>query len=329
MARRILAIAAVGWFVVSAWLLLSPSVPAIAIDITSTWAHVLTFFWMAFAALGFAMAGGKNVRTWAMALVAIGIASELSQASFVIGRQGSLSDAVADTVGVALAGGLLGLLVALLSKRRALRLTALLTLFSLLAALAMIVASNPTVGSWWACRSHSASADGPLLSFDSSDGLAGELAADSTALACTGAESGEMRWVVEFTSDTASQDGPTRIVTSSVGSDENQVNFHIGQAGTNLSVRLRTDDARDREWETIANAIEPGERQRVEVAIRNGLMQVWVDDVERGSFSYDEVDFGLWSPEYPVLAGSEASGEREFVGVVHSVQVFGSLDRTS
>ena len=39
--------------------------------------------------------------------------------------------------------------------------------------------------------------------------------------------------------DNVQQTGPTRIVTSSAGIQSDEVNFHLGQEGSDLSVRLR------------------------------------------------------------------------------------------
>lgn len=326
----VLGLSFVGWLLLSAWLLLSPSVPDISLDVTSTWAHTLTFFWLSFAALGFVVARRQGLWLWTVALIEIGVASEVAQAVVVVGRQGSVSDAIADAAGVLVAGATLSALLRVLGRERALRLVAFTTLASLLLSLTLIVAANPTVRSWWACRNAPTSVgDIPLLSFDAEAGLATELSSNSTDIVCSAARSDALRWVVEFTSETASQDGPTRIVTSSVGADENQVNFHLGQAGVNLSVRVRTDNPRDREWETIEDVIRPGARQRVEVEISDDQMLVWVDGVQRGSFRYAVVDFGVWDPSYPLLAGSEATGDRDFLGTVHSIDVYDSLVRSA
>lgn len=325
-ARIVLAVAAVCWFVLSIWLLLSPSVPNLAIDVTSSHAHFLTFFWMSFAALGLATATWRNVAKWAVTLVAIGAATELGQAWFVDGRRGSPLDVFYDGLGVAVAGSVLGLLVLVANRRRAMQFAAFSTAASLLMAFALIVASNPTVDAWWECRGRTPPTGEPVVVLESDAGLSGVVGTDSRDLVCALADSEQMTMATEFTSATANQDGPTRIVTLSVGPSEHQVNFHLGQAGTNLSVRLRSDDERKREWETIENVIRPGERQRVEIQIDADTLTIWVDGVEQGSFTYGAIDFELWDHDFPLLVGDEATGEREFVGIIHAVEFYASAE---
>ena len=124
--------------------------------------------------------------------------------------------------------------------------------------------------------------------------------------------------------DNDKQKGPARIITNS--KDTAERNFTLGQDGKKFVFRVRTSkgDENGTKHETSFGQVKPGKQQDVVVVYDGHRLRCFVDgkEVEQKKFS---ADFESWK-RYPVSAGSEATGERDWSGRIVSLLVLPTAD---
>lgn len=119
------------------------------------------------------------------------------------------------------------------------------------------------------------------------------------------------------------QRGPARIVSTSGSTDLGDVNFHVGQERTCLSVRIRTGDGAAA-W-LITEGVFLGAQPAWHVAVTydRGSIGVFVDTALVEQFDVNHGPLDVWDQTLPLLIGNEATLDRPFEGDVHLVAVYG------
>jgi hypothetical protein len=114
------------------------------------------------------------------------------------------------------------------------------------------------------------------------------------------------------------QTGPARIVSISDGTQYHQVNVHLGQEGSDLSVRLRTTCG-DFTAATVPKVFRStSEVLHVAATFADGVERVYVQGKNVGAWRLDgRID--KWDPTFPLLVGNEATRDRPFDGSVFGV----------
>ncbi len=149
------------------------------------------------------------------------------------------------------------------------------------------------------------------------DGLVSE---DSVGLRCSLTGGNGYTLVATVVPDSIGSSGPTRIFTSSVGTDFSEINTHIGQELDQLSVRVLTGAGL--EWELVPGVFAAGRRVTVAVTVTDGEVAVFVDGELRSTFELSVPDFQDWEASFPVLVGDEFTRDRTFEGNIERVLVF-------
>ena len=134
--------------------------------------------------------------------------------------------------------------------------------------------------------------------------------------------SGEVTILVRFRPERLDETGPARVVTISSGTDEGQVNVHVGQEGRSLSIRLRAT-CNEFNWTTVPNVFT-STRDTVDVALTFGdrTERVYVGGAPVAAWRLRGT-LGNWDPTFPLVVGNEATLDRAFVGDVYDVRVYG------
>ncbi|MCP3993358.1 MAG: hypothetical protein GY724_30115 [Actinomycetia bacterium] len=330
--------AAVLWPLVGAVLLTLPRIPDATLGVPDVVLHAFVFFWTAVAVWALLVRRGWLVLALsALTLMAMALASEVIQKLFVSGRDASYEDVAADLVGIGLAAIVFYRLVSRQGGVRARRLVAITTLpvLTVFAAASAFGHISETV--WWICRegalTGTAAAKGdPLAQIDSERGVfaVGEDQFELTdpvvshrfrRLGCAVRDSNELTVEVVFRSNDAEQGGPARIITYSKGTTRQDANFHIGQSGPDLSIRLRLDTAG---YETIEvpDVIRPGRTQTAVVRITAGQLDVWVDSRLALTTQLPTESLEGWDPYFALVIGDELGGGRPFDGDVLGAELY-------
>lgn len=336
------------WALFGSWLLLRPGTPEVS-GLDPAVGHVVVFLFVSLAGFGmatyrFGTATGLGIGVAAM-VVAAGV-SEWLQPIVTDTRQSQRADLIANGAGIA--GALLVSVVLVVLVRGASRrawITAGLCMVGFVASGAVTVFGFEDVRVAWECRnlgyrpipgvdgSPIIHADGdqvalgasrrqaddtvaPRVSIAADDGL---IASDSRDLRCAVLRAGGFTVVATVVPESGSSDGPTRIFTSSIGTNRGEINTHIGQDFDELSVRHR---ARSRyRSEFVPLVFAAGRSVTVAVAFDGVDAAVFVDGIQRTTFELQS-SFLDWDPDFPVLIGDEATGDRTFQGEIVTLSVY-------
>jgi Concanavalin A-like lectin/glucanases superfamily/VanZ like family len=126
-----------------------------------------------------------------------------------------------------------------------------------------------------------------------------------------------------LTSAGLDQTGPARIVSYSL--DPEHRNFTLGQEGGDLVFRLRTTatDLNGTASEVVVpGVVEPGKRQHVVVSFDFSAFRVFVDGALRARTPAPGGTLSNWDPDYPLVIGNEATGDRPWLGTVDRVRIY-------
>jgi VanZ family protein len=122
-------------------------------------------------------------------------------------------------------------------------------------------------------------------------------------------------------SDDLSQNGPTRIVTISDGTERGQVDVHLGEEKGALSIRLRANCGEYNS--TLVDGVFDSSKRFEHVALTfaDGMQRIYVQGrlVDATRF---EGDLSGWNRHYPLVVGNEATRDRPFLGDVALVAIF-------
>jgi hypothetical protein len=118
------------------------------------------------------------------------------------------------------------------------------------------------------------------------------------------------------------QAGPARIVSYSAG--PRRWNLMLGQSGPGLVLRFRTNRADAPAG--MAHLYVPdvfAENRAVHVRVTHdtGGTVFFVDGVEKLRLDGPRMDVATWIPDYPLLIGNEASGDRPWLGSVARIAI--------
>ncbi|MGH9027976.1 MAG: VanZ family protein [Acidimicrobiia bacterium] len=143
----------------------------------------------------------------------------------------------------------------------------------------------------------------------------------ATKIAEATARSGELTLEAWVRSDDLSQQGPTRIITISDGTEREQVDVHLGQQEEELSVRLRATCGLFNWW-TVPDAFDTdGAPVHVAVTFAGQLQQTYLNGSLAEAVRLDG-QLGRWDPDYPLVVGNEATLDRPLFGDVFAVAVY-------
>ena len=119
------------------------------------------------------------------------------------------------------------------------------------------------------------------------------------------------------------QRGPARIVSYSL--DPNYRNFTLGQEGSDLIMRLRTEN-------TSLNGTEPSlivedvfkYHKPIHIVVSYNFYEqsVFVDGIIRTTSIIPGGNFKNWGPEYPLILGNEATGDRPWLGEISYLAIY-------
>ncbi|MCP4962470.1 MAG: LamG domain-containing protein [Actinomycetia bacterium] len=264
----------------------------------------------------------KLVSLVAVLGVFIAVVTELAQAWFVSERRGQLSDFWADVAGVGL--GLIAAIacVALLGERGR-HLAAVSTWIALVTLLGSVVVSDPLGKPAIDCGDHNPdSADTlaePAWSWTADDDVGRGEPSLAPEMICLVGQEESFTVVAIAASNDLEQTGPTRIVTSSVGYQSADINFHLGQEGTALSVRIRSGN-HGIDKTLVSDVFTDTEPHTIAVRFDHGDVTVVVDGEAATHFNIDD-SLARWEVEYPIIVGDEFGGDRTFLGHVEVVEI--------
>ncbi len=332
--RVLLWVCMLAWVVIAVWLLLTSQVPSTRLTPGSQLAHPTLFFWITISVLALILHHRRQVIGIGIGLILLSAAtSEIAQTQLTNTRTGSVLDFALDLCGVIAGSAVIAVLSKVLQdNKRVARVGAFASTLALAVLASLLVTSLPAVDHWLNCRTERAAEDGrPLVSFsdgelvrddETSIDEGGKSLFDSKRLACRVSETNELTVVVEFTSTDQTQDGPTRLLTSSEGIGERDVNFHLGQAGDRLSIRLRIGNEPGRRWDLIPGIIIAGQRQSIAITFADSSLLIYADGQLVTSYQVNKSGLGGWDETYPLLIGDELGGGRTFIGTIHSFEIF-------
>lgn len=310
------------WTVFALWALLQSDptrLPVVPVSV----GHAILFLGPTLAVLGLAQRADRR-RVAVVLLVLAALASEALQELVTAQRHAEWIDIAGDLGGV-----VAGLGVSMVLRRIAGGDDLAHTRLSAIVAAALLVVSSGVIGwtsdtarQWRECQGVELDpVDAPLGPVVVGDGR-GELLGDSTGLRCAllGRDGFSVAAVV--TPARIDSDGPTRIVTSSVGIESDQYNLHLGQEGDALSFRVRTGKQAYREWHLVSGVFEAGRRHRIVVSVDGADATVMVDGRIVTVIELRASSVAAWDPDYPVLIGDELIGQRRFDGTIEQVAIF-------
>jgi glycopeptide antibiotics resistance protein len=119
------------------------------------------------------------------------------------------------------------------------------------------------------------------------------------------------------------QRGPARIVSYSL--DTNYRNFTLGQEGSDLIMRLRTEN-------TNLNGTEPrlivedvfSNPKPIHIVVSYNFKEqsVFVNGIIRTTSIIPGGNFKNWDPEYPLILGNEGTGDRPWLGEISYLAIY-------
>ncbi len=122
-------------------------------------------------------------------------------------------------------------------------------------------------------------------------------------------------------SDDLEQNGPTRIVTISDGTEREQVDVHLGQERGALSVRLRASCG-EFNWTTVDGVFTKRRRaEHLVLTYAHGVQRIYVQGHLVDATRFDGRLAG-WDRRYPLVVGNEATSNRPFLGDVSLVAIY-------
>lgn len=336
-------VAAVAWAVFGAWALFRPNANVAGLD--PIVGHVVVFFFAGLATLGLLLRPLGTLRAVLVGVACVSLlalVSELLQPVLTETRRAQQADFIGNVAGILGAVVVTALLVGVIrSPMRREIVTAALCVFGLVGSVAAIAGGAERVRAFLDCRGSGIEriddvAGGPVILVLGTDVRIGNnptvslgdgtISDDSTDLRCSVLGSSSYSIVATVTPESVDSGGPTRIFTSSMGTELSQHNTHIGQDFDQLSLRIRSGDGR--QWESIPDVFEAGERVTVAVAVAAGRAEVYVDGEWREGFELEGESFVEWDPSYPMLIGDEFTRNRTFEGDIEAVSFFDrTLDR--
>lgn len=334
---RLLMLASVAWVIFGAWVLFRPATDVAGLD--PIVGHVVVFFFACLATLGLLVRPLGVVRALLVGVVGVGavaLASELLQPILTETRLAQREDFLGNVAGIVGAVGVTVVLVAAFrsaTKREVA--TALMCCVGLVGSAVALGGGVEAVREFVDCRNSTLeSVDGvgagPVIEVVGDEVRVGTAAAsslgdgiiadDSVDLRCSVMASKSYSIVATVVPDSLDSGGPTRIFTSSQGTNFDEYNTHIGQDFDELSVRIRSGDGQ--QWESVPGVFEAGQRVTVAIVVAAGRVEVLVDGEWRAEFELEGASFFAWDPTYPILIGDELTRNRTFEGVIEHVSFF-------
>lgn len=325
------------WVVFGSWMLFRPDAGVSGFD--PIVGHVVVFFFVSVAAIGLLLRPLGRVRglvVGALTAAAVGAVSEVLQPVLTATRQAQLSDFGGNLLGISGAVVASGVLAVALKKRsRREAVTAVLCIIGLVGSLAVMVIGGDRIHVALDCRGRGyepvAEAEGgPVIRVDGESVWLGDadpiplgdglVLDDSTDLRCSVLRAGSYSIVATVVPDSIESNGPTRIFTSSISTELDMYNTHIGQDFDELSIRIRSGD--DHQWESVPGVFEAGQRVTVAVVVADGQAEAFVDGASVATFDLVGDSFAEWDASYPILIGDEFTRNRTFEGTIESVSFF-------
>jgi hypothetical protein len=326
------------WALFGTWSLFR-SDPGVGESLDPVIGHVVVFFFVSLAGFGLITPRLGTGRGLAVGVAVAGSAAAVSewlQPILTNTRRAQLSDLFGNGVGIAAAAAVAVLLITAVTEiSRRTWWTVGLCLIGLLGAGGVTALGFAEVRIVLECDGRGygpipLTEGSPIIHFDGNDVRLGDappqpvgnglIAEDSIDLRCSVLRSGEFTIVVTVIPSSAGSEGPTRIFTSSTGTEFTDFNAHVGQERDALSVRIRTGAAR--QWETIPGVFDSGERVTVAVTVADGRTDVFVDGSSRATFALRGAGLETWDETFPILIGDEFTRDRPFEGVIERVSVF-------
>lgn len=334
---RVLMLALVAWMVFGGWALFRPDPDVPGLD--PVVGHVVVFFFVSVAAFGL-LVGRFGVRRGLVggtaAAFVVAVVSEVLQPIVTETRLAQRNDLVGNGAGIV--GALLvSLVLVAVLRRPVLRdtATALICAAGLLGSVVVVQVGADELTAFYECLGKrldpiDSVPGGPIISvneqsvrFGAVDPVLvddGIIQSNSTDFRCSVIRSGSYSVVATVVPSTTEVGGPMRIFTSSVSTQFNEENTHLGQEFDALSVRVRSGGAL--QWESVPDVFVAEERVTVAMVVGNGQIDVLVDGEHRATFELESDTFAEWNESYPMLIGDEFTRDRTFEGAIESVLVF-------
>ena len=332
---KLLALQAVGWLVLGFLVLVRIQLAGLPFQFSDKLAHLFLFSGTTATCAAFALGSPKRKMRWFLVgLTVFALSTELAQATLTSNRRGEVDDFLADVVGISIGATGAYLAWRIFGPRLTQWLIVGLSVFGLAAVFSTAFVSTSTFQAYWQCRDVPAptetwpGGEGATVSFTERRTV--ELSATPpppirfdklSPLWCDVIERNSFTtslWVRSFDLE---QSGPTRIVTSSVGPESGQVNFHLGQQKEKLSVRFRTGNQHETDWELSKSSIESDRWTHVALGWAKGDATLYVDGKPDLKFKTSFGSISGWDKDFPLLIGDELTGERSFVGDITDVVV--------
>jgi hypothetical protein len=119
------------------------------------------------------------------------------------------------------------------------------------------------------------------------------------------------------------QGGPARIVSYSL--NPSYRNFTLGQDGSDLIMRLRTDNTNLNGTEphlVVENVFSQPNPLHIVVSYNFKEQNAFVNGIIRKTSIIPGGNFKNWDPEYPLILGNEATGDRPWLGEISYVAIY-------
>ena len=296
--------------------------------------------------------------SWTMRVVTLGALTglfvELLQPVLTSVRRFEVADLIADLVGVGLGVGMVIAAAMYKSAHRPIqRLTLYISLLGLVVITASVLWTSSAVEAWRQCRdlpiadlepSSPLVESGPVLRIDLREGVAmtsnasvevpngtddglmvpaGEPVefTDMAAVGCAAVKTNEFTLVTQVASGDLAQDGPARIATFSTSTFGRDQNLHLGQQGSEASIRIRVSRGAA-VWTKIPNVFVDTSPHVVGVRYDAGTVTLFVDGDIVTTYELPASSLAGWDLSYPLTIGDEATGDRTFTGTIGWVELY-------
>jgi len=326
-----------GWIIVGLAILLWLQPATNIVEVPDSVAHVLLFLGTAATSTALFLRRRPWFLLASLVLLAVfGIFTELTQAVLTKDRVGEFGDVQADILGIIM-GALIAIGLGLvIGKARTQQLMAIGSALALLTMGTTMVATSATVQRWWQCRDMPELATTPQIAgleplIFQANPWSVQLPAEAPAPTsqpqvgsawCRVMANGQFTVTAWVRTSTNDQWGPSRIVSSSVGTETPDVNFHLGQEFDAASIRIRTGGDIRVDWELVDNVFVADTWQHLSVTFDGGDTRLFVDGAEVAQFNTIHGWIAGWDRQFPLLIGDEASRDRTFLGDIEGVAIF-------